>query len=69
MSAPMPPHILIQVETPEATLIGRVDPDADLDGRFVLIEDETGDRFKVNGWCCDITHLDGPNADPQAEHE
>ncbi len=40
----------------EGVVVGNDQDDTgrwDLDGRFVLLTDG-GERFSVNGWCCDI---------------
>lgn len=44
-------HVL--VETGMYVLEGTIDPDDDLDDRFLLIEDGTGERLWVNGWLAD----------------
>ncbi len=40
----------VTVESPEQTISGFVDKSADLNGTFVLIDDEDGTRWTVDGW-------------------
>jgi hypothetical protein len=46
--------IRVVVESPESTLEGTVDICQDLDGRFVVIDDD-GESFYVNAWQCEIS--------------
>lgn len=43
--------IRMYVESPEGDLEGLVDECQDLDGRFVLIDDD-GEKWIVSGWSC-----------------
>ncbi len=37
---------------------GTVDDDADLDGSFVLVDDDDGQRYTINGWqACELEVL------------
>lgn len=47
-------------------LEGEVDDDAELDGTFVLVCADTGERLAVNGWLFSIEILDAP--DPESGH-
>ncbi len=40
----------VTVESPEQTISGFVDKSADLDSTFVLIDDEDGTHWTVDGW-------------------
>ena len=40
----------VTVESPEQTISGFVDPSADLGDSFVLIDDEDGTHWTVDGW-------------------
>lgn len=40
-------------DSAEVTLEGWIKPDADLDGTFKLIDGDTGEVLKVNGWLFD----------------
>lgn len=46
--------MLVTVTSPAGSLAGFVPDDADLDGTFRLIEQETFEVFDVNGWLCEI---------------
>lgn len=46
--------MLVSVDSPAASLCGFVPDDADLDGVFPLICVETGARFDVQGWACEV---------------
>lgn len=48
----------VSCESAVVDLTGEVADDADLDGTFVLICDETGERLAVNGWLFNIERLD-----------
>lgn len=47
----------VMVETPFHSFTGRTVEGVydDLDGTFIMICDDDGERLKVNGWQCDIT--------------
>ncbi len=40
----------VSIEADCSTLEGFIDPGADLDGVFVMIDDTTGETLLVNGW-------------------
>lgn len=44
----------VYIESPEGDLEGFVDECQDLDGTFVLIDDD-GEKWNVNGWCCNLS--------------
>lgn len=46
----------VSVSCLDGELEGRVIR-GDIDGRFELLNDDDGQRYSVNGWCCDIEVL------------
>jgi len=52
--------VQVAVLTPYAEIDGYVANDSDLDGVFILTTAD-GERFKVNGWQCEIEVLDATN--------
>ena len=52
----MTDQLRVSVEGGCNDLEGYVSADADLDGSFILTTDD-GERFRVNGWTCDVEVL------------
>lgn len=44
----------VYVDSPDGDLEGLVDDDQDLDGTFVLTDDD-GEKWTVNGWTVSLT--------------
>jgi hypothetical protein len=45
----------ITIDCPDGLIEGETADEADLDGRFVVTERDTGERLIVNGWLCTIS--------------
>ena len=48
----------IQIDTPDTTIVGVIADGTDLDSRFQITCEDTGERLWVNGWMVDIETLD-----------
>lgn len=46
------------VEAGESDFYGWIKPLADLDGEFLLIDDEAGERYSFKGWNVNVRDLD-----------
>jgi len=49
--------MLLQIEYREQSLLVRVSDDANLDGQFVAVCEDTNEHLRINGWMAEIERV------------